>query len=102
MIIGASNRPVPVHYSDELGWIADVEESLPISALQSIAEYTYKVNYDRWLGMAHGDMRDRVGKALAELKKGRIQQRIIAHKNKESTVFASHEGTGKIISIGGK
>jgi hypothetical protein len=102
MIKGISTKPVPVHYEDTVGWIADVEESLPIQALQAIAEFTYKVNYDRWLCMAPGDNKDRVGKALTELKKGRIVQRILSKANKEVTVFAAHEGTGKIISYGGK
>lgn len=101
-MIRPNNKPIPVHYHDTIGWIADVEESISISALQAIAEFTYKINYDRWLGMGPGYQKDRVGIALSELKKGKIQQRLIGKINKEVPLFTAHEGTGKIISIGGK
>ena len=74
-------------YRANEGWYLDVQEPLPFGALKAAASYAFKVNADRLKGLVPGAKRDELVTALKDLQNGRVQQRIIAEKNKEYTLF---------------
>ena len=70
-------KPAPLrtyHDAQKGIWFVEVDSPLPPGALRPISAYMFRVNHDRWLSMRHGDERERLGKALQELKEGKIQQ----------------------------
>jgi hypothetical protein len=85
-----------MRFSDESGWIIDVDEALPPSALRSAARYSAKINRDRWLSAPHGPMRERMGAAVRELEEfaagvgGRVQQRIAKPRGDVNLFKSTH------------
>lgn len=69
-----SQPPLRVYHDLVRGWCVEVDSPLPPMSLRSIARWALKVNHDRWLSMKHGDERERLGKALAELRDKGVQQ----------------------------
>lgn len=69
------------------GWYLDVDEPLPFGALKTAASYAFKVNSERLRGLVPGAKRDELVAALKDLQNGKVQQRIIAEKDKEYTLF---------------
>ena len=89
------------YYKEGEGWVVEVEHPFPKSVLARMAAWAYNMNHDRWLSMPHGDMRERLGRHLTELRKNGLQQKIIAKPNKEVTMFQTTEGIGKtLIDLG--
>lgn len=69
------------------GWYLDVDTPLPPSAISAAANYALKVNRERLAGLVPGPKRDELITALKDLEIGKVQQRIIAEKDKEYTIF---------------
>lgn len=84
-------KSIPVHYMDGVGWIAEPAFYLNKFQLDAVRRYTYKVNLDRWRCMMPGDQKDRVWKALEELKAGKLTQ--VPPKNEDGAfdLFKSTE-----------
>lgn len=92
-------REIPVHYDDELGWIADVPSALPEHALRALADYVYTVNFQRVRGMPRGETRDRMQRRLVELRTSGIQQRV--HSRNGIGLFESKRAAERtLISTG--
>lgn len=83
------NSSLPAKYDLENDrWLLTVPFGLPDSAVQSAANYIFKINHDKWLG-ASGDKREFIGKALKALQEGRIVQ-VVANKG-DQVIFQSTE-----------
>lgn len=87
------------HYEPHLDrWLVDSWLVLLPAQIEAIRHHTLHTQRQRLAGLPPGDRRDTVAKSIAALEAGRIFRRPIPKPlERESTVFASTPGTGKII-----
>lgn len=87
------------HYEPHLDrWLVDSWLVLLPAQVEAIRQHTLKTQRQRYAGMLPGDRRETVAKSIEALEAGRISRRPIPKTlERESTVFASTPGTGKIF-----
>lgn len=75
MIARPRKDPLRVAWNEALGgWYVEVPVILTRNMLRAVGQYAAKIQEDRWRGMRPGDERDRLGRALNDLRAGRIRQ----------------------------
>lgn len=76
-----------------VGWALYVPVALPADAFRRALAWSLKVQTDRWRGLPHSDQREALGRALGLLRRGMVQQVVVADKREPTPVFASTERT---------
>jgi len=74
MSIKRGGSPLRVYYNAEFGWCIDVPTPVSAAMIRAAAEWSYKMNLDKWRSMRPGDQKDRLGAALPSLREGKIRQ----------------------------
>jgi hypothetical protein len=83
-----------------VGWLVNVEFGVSSTRLRSMADFAARVIRDRLKGMAMGDEKDALTRAVALLEEGRLRQNMIvdekvlfdAYKKDESSPIYSFPG----------
>ncbi len=91
-------KPCPAHWNGAT-WILDVPHAVPAQCLRAAATYIFQINRDRWLAAPHGERRDAIGRALAALKAGKIEQRIAKRAGDIELFKAFASPSDRLISI---
>lgn len=68
-------RDFRMHWRGD-GWVVDTEFGLSAASMQSIRDYTLRVQQQRFTSLPPGSVKDECGRTIKALQEGRISQNI--------------------------
>lgn len=82
-----------------IGWVIDTKIGLTQQMIQTAAEYAAKIQKDRLRGMASGEQRDALARALALLERGRVRQNLAGEGDR--VILDAYQSAGPKIFYSG-